>query len=116
MARVGRRVLAACPRAWDCAGFAGGAFLAPERPPPWRGRGLSRLPGAELRVPRLGTAPRLETPGTASLLSVSSTRPWLLHPLLAAFASESLDIRGRWPHDGVLKRALGRYCASLIFT
>jgi hypothetical protein len=29
--------------------------------------------------------------------------------------SGSLDIRGLWPHDGVLKRALGRYCGLPSF-
>jgi len=103
-----RRVVVACPQGWDCAGFAGGVSVPRTTGALARPWARPVLPGAA--APRSQAVRRLR-PGHArhgrACYWRSSTRPWCFTPSVAS-TSGSLDIRGLWPLDGVLKRALGR--------
>jgi hypothetical protein len=119
--RVGRTdghrcVLAACPRAWDCAGFAGGAFLAPNDRRRGEAVGSPVCPARKPAFPGCETAPPWRTQARRACYRWSSTRPWCFTPSLRRLRLSLWTSGAGWPHDGVLKRALGRYCASLIFT
>ena len=119
--RVGRTgghrcVLAACPRAWDCAGFAGGAFLAPNDRRRGEAVGSPVLPGAEPAFPAVRRLRPGEPRHGELAIGGRQLDPGASPPRLRRSASGLWTSGAGWPHDGVLKRALGRCCGSLVFT
>ncbi len=118
--RVGRTdghrcVLAACPRAWDCAGFAGGAFLAPNDRRRGEAVGSPVCPARKPAFPGCETAPPWRTQARRACYRWSSTRPWCFTPSLRRLRLSLWTSGAGWPHDGVLKRALGRCCGLPSF-